>query len=90
MTCCDWQTFEDSFLSTWRRKNAGEALIDWVKVKRDWSRYHCTGGEAASMQLRALAKEGEYLWLEKFKPKFRNGRNDDDGGVLVCREPVLS
>lgn len=87
MACCDWQTFEDSFLHAWRRKNAGEALVDWVTANRHWKRYHCTGGEAASMQLHALAEEGLYLWLEKFKPK---KGNDGEGGVSVRREPVFS
>lgn len=66
--CCDWQTFEDGFLATWRRKannNAGEALVDWVKAKKDWKRNHCTGSEAAAMQLQELAREGEYLWIER-------------------------
>lgn len=89
MACCDWQTFEDSFLHAWRRKNAGEALIDWALAKRYWRRHHSTGAEAASMQLQALAEEGLYLWLEKFKPKKGND-DDDDGGITVCREPVFS
>lgn len=87
MACCDWQTFEDSFLYSWRRKNVGELLIDWVKAKRDWKRYHCTGGEAASMQLCKLYREADYLWLSP-----RPNRGDDDGGggaVVVPRQPVL-
>lgn len=87
VACCDWQTFEDSFLTAWRRKSAGEALIDWGRAHRDWKRYHCTGGESASMQLRSLANEGIYLWFEKIKP--RKG-NDGEGGVCVSREPVFS
>lgn len=87
MSCCDWETFESSFRSAWRRKNAGETLIDWVVAKRDWKRNHCTGGEAASMQLGKLAREADYLWLAKLRK-----RGDDDGGggaVVHPREPVL-
>lgn len=73
MPCCDWQTFEDGFLAAWRRKGAGELLIDWKRAKRDWRRHHCTGFEAASMQLRDLSREGEYLWSMPGGPKGEGG-----------------
>lgn len=76
MSCCDWQTFSDAFTAAFKRKNAGAELIDWKRAKKDWRRHHCTGGEAASMQLRDLANEGEYLFLMRNK---RGG--NDDGGV---------
>lgn len=82
MPCCDWNTFTESFLDAWRRKGFGEVLIDWKKAKRDWRRFHCTGGEAARMQLVELAKEGAYLWLERFQVKKR--RPGDDEGGLPC------
>lgn len=74
MACCDWATFEDGFLGAWRRKRAGELLIDWARAKRDWRRFHCTGAEAAAMQLRDLSNEAEYLWIEPRRP------NDDGNG----------
>ena len=86
MACCDWQTFKDSFLAAWRRKKTGEALIDWVRAERHWKRYHCTGGEAALMQLRDLANEGLYLIFERIRPQ---RRDDGDGGLAVSREPAL-
>jgi hypothetical protein len=86
MACCDWETFEDAFLATWRsaRHTPGELLIDWRKARTDWKRHHCTGGEAATMQLRELARGGEYLWMAH-----RNKRNGGDGGVAVERAPVI-
>lgn len=87
MACCDWSTFEDSFLSAWRRKNAGEALVDWSVAKKDWRRNHCTGGEAASMQLKKIAREADYLWLEMLR---KRGGNDGGGSAIVRpRQPVL-
>lgn len=65
MTCCDWPTFEAAFRHAWETKGAGPALIDWAKAERDWRRHHCTGGEAARMQLQALAREADYLWLQR-------------------------
>lgn len=89
MACCDWETFEDSFLATWRkaRHTPGEAMIDWKQARTDWKRNHCTGGEAASMQLRGLARDGEYLWLERANR--RRGGNGD-GGLAVERDPVAA
>lgn len=72
MACCDWETFYDGFVNTWSKAKAGDALIDWRRARRNWSRNHCTGGEAASMQLRALKLEGEYL--------FSTGRGKRNGG----------
>lgn len=75
MACCDWQTFEDGFLAAWRkaRHTPGELLIDWRQAKTNWRRHHCTGGEAAKMQLVELANEGLDYW-EPPKPRL-----DDDG-----------
>lgn len=86
MPCCDWETFEYAFLEAWSRKGAGETLIDWKLAKMDWKRHHCTGGEAATMQLRELAMEADYLWLAKFNKK-RGG----DGGLAVGQlpQPIL-
>ncbi len=77
MACCDWQTFEDGFLATWRkaRPAPGELLIDWKRAKTNWERHHCTGGEAAKMQLGVLANEGLYCW-EPPGPR----KSDDDSG----------
>lgn len=86
MACCDWETFKSGFLAAWKLKCASELLIDWKCAKRDWKRYHCTSGEAASMQLRKLAKEGNYLWLEILNNGKRNG-GDGDGGVVVRPMP---
>lgn len=83
MACCDWATFCDSLLATWRKKKAGELLIDWDRAKTDWARHHCTGGEAAKMQLQMLARESDYLWLERVN----KNRRDDDGGI-ACPAPV--
>lgn len=68
MACCSWETFKNAFLGAWRqaRHTPGELLIDWIRARKDWKRHHCTGGEAALMQLRALSKEGEYIWIENF------------------------
>lgn len=85
MACCDWETFEDAFLASWRkaRHTPGELLIDWNRARKDWKRNHCTGGEAASMQLREVAKGGEYLFMTR-----QNGRDGGDGGMAVERAPV--
>lgn len=61
MACCDWDTFKGSLLASFAQAACPSNLIDWKRARRDWSRYHCTGGEAASMQLRDLRQEGEYL-----------------------------
>lgn len=87
MACCDWATFEASFLSAWQSKGAGEALIDWKRATKDWRRYHCTGAEAASMQLRNFVVESDYLWLAKFRKRDEDG----SGSALVSnRQPVLT
>jgi hypothetical protein len=89
VACCDWDTFKESFLAAWRTKNVGEALIDWPIAKKDWKRHHCTGAEAVSMQMGVLAREADYLWLERFNN--RNRGSDDDGGVAMRpRVPVLT
>lgn len=82
MACCDLETFKESFLAAWRKAKhqPSELLIDWRKARNDWKRHHCTGGEAATMQLREAAKGGEYLWMT------RPNRRDGDGGMAV--EPV--
>lgn len=79
MACCDWETFKDSFIGAWTRKGVGDLLIDWARAEIDWCRYHCTGGEAAKMQLQVLAREGDYLWLERLN----NRQRGDDGGLPV-------
>jgi hypothetical protein len=88
MACCDWQTFEEGFLGEWDRAkhSPSKLLIDWKLAKKYWSRYHCTGGEAARVQLKVLSKECEYLWIEKF-----NKKRGDDGGlsVMPLPEPML-
>jgi hypothetical protein len=83
MSCCDWETFSEAFKVAFERKNAGLALIDWKRARRDWKRHHCTGGEAASMQLRDLAEEGEYLFL--IRPNRRGGNGD--GGIVIKPKP---
>lgn len=84
MACCDWDTFKDAFLGAWNRAKytPSEVLIDWRRAKRDWKRYHCTGYEAATMQLQGLAKDSEYLWVAR-----ANRRRGGDGGMAVERVP---
>lgn len=84
MACCNWETFEEAFLAAWRKAKhtPSELLIDWRKARTDWMRHHCTGGEAATMQLREFAKDGEYLWV------MLPIRRDDDGGMTVKPTPV--
>jgi hypothetical protein len=84
MACCNWDTFNEGFVFAWRHKGVGELLIDWKQAKKDWKRYHCTGGEAASVQLRFLAQEGTYLWLERFN----EGKGGDYGGGGVTIHPI--
>jgi hypothetical protein len=86
MACCDWDTFKDAFLSTWHkaRHMPSELLIDWKRAQFNWKKHHCTGGEAATMQLNKLTKEGEYIWLESSRK-----RNDDDGGMAIDRIPLV-
>lgn len=83
MACCGWQTFEEGFLATWRgaRHAPSELLIDWTLAKKYWSRYHCTGGEAAGVQLKALSREGDYAFIEQLNKKFRGG----EGGGLSSK-----
>ncbi len=78
MACCDWQTFVEGFRDTWRRAkhSPSDLLIDWDLAKKYWSRYHCTGGEAATGQIKELFQEANYLWLERFNGK---GGKEDDG-----------
>ncbi|MDD5056581.1 MAG: hypothetical protein PHQ60_02310 [Sideroxydans sp.] len=63
-------------------------LIDWVLAKRYWRKFHCTGGEAASVQLKVLSKESDYLWLEKLNNK--RGGGDGGLGVVPLPEPILN
>lgn len=79
MPCCEWDDFEASVKLAFKEKNADEILIDWKQAKRDWKRYHCTGAEAASMQLRDLARDGEYNYsVPSPRPK-RGG----EGGIAI-------
>jgi hypothetical protein len=59
--CCSWEDFRLSVLKAFARNGAPSILIDWKRARRDWKRYSMTGGEAASMQLRDLGKEREYV-----------------------------
>lgn len=67
MACCDWNTFTDAFLGAWRkaRHNPSPLLIDWRQAEHQWRRHHCTGGEAACVQLKALSAEANFLWVSK-------------------------
>lgn len=80
MPCCEWDDFEASVKLAFKEKNADEILIDWKLAKRDWKRYHCTGAEAASMQLRELARDGEYNHMV---PTLRKPRRGGDGGIAI-------
>jgi hypothetical protein len=60
VSCCDWQTFEESLLHAFACQAVPCILIDWKRARRDWKRHHCTGSEAASMQIRDLRMDGEY------------------------------
>ncbi len=85
MTCCSWETFEESFISAWDRDRfkPSRLLIDWRLARRAWSRYHATGGEAAFPQLRALRQEADYLWVA-----YARRSDDDEGGLPRSEEPV--
>ena len=61
--CCAWEDFKLSLLNTFARNACPSSLIDWKKARRDWKRYSCTGYEAASMQLRELKSDSEYVLL---------------------------
>lgn len=67
MACCDWIDFKRGFLAKWSESKPAPALdlIDWKKARTDWRRYHCTGAESASMQLRDLRNEGDYNRISK-------------------------
>lgn len=67
MACCDWETFEEAFRAAWRRakRSPSPLLVDWDQARLYWDRYHCTGFEAARVQLTALDKEGEFLIIEQ-------------------------
>lgn len=71
MECCDWQTFEQGFLTTLAENRVPSALADWKRARRDWKRYACTGHESALMQVRRLREEGEYV---RMQPNPRNQR----------------
>lgn len=64
MACCEWETFKDGFLGFWRqaRHNPSPLLIDWKDAEHLWRRHHCTGGEAARVQIQALREESNFLW----------------------------
>ena len=79
MACCDWSDFEIGVVAAFRKRGAPDALIDWQRARKDWKRHHCTGGEAAAMQLLDLSSESDYL---RMQPKPRNKGND--GGLLVA------
>ena len=79
MACCDWNDFEIGVTAAFRRRGAADVLIDWPRARKDWKRHHCTGGEAAAMQLLDLSSEGDYL---RVQPKPQN--RDNDGGLLVA------
>ena len=61
--CCEWDTFQESLLGSWRRArhNPSPLLIDWRQARLHWKRYGCTGGESATMQLQQLASEADAL-----------------------------
>lgn len=80
MPCCEWNDFQTGVKLAFKAARAGELLIDWKRAKRDWKRYHCTGPEAASMQLRDLRNDGEYNFMAPIPRKPRGG----DGGVAVA------
>lgn len=82
MACCDWDTFSDGISAAFKRANIGLALIDWKRAKRHWKKYHCTGAEAAHMQIQDLRREGEYLFSVQ---EYRRIDDDEDGGVNVFR-----
>lgn len=86
MACCNWSTFKESFLAAWRRKGAGELLIDWKQAEVDWRRHHCTGGEAATMQRQKLVREADYLWLEQLNKK--DGGGEGGLALIVAPEPM--
>ena len=79
MACCDWNDFESGMVAAFRSRGAAGVLIDWPRARKDWKRHHCTGGEAAAMQLRDLSAEGDYLRMQALP---RNKGND--GGLLVA------
>ena len=62
-TCCDWETYEESFLAAWARAKGApaECLIDWKLARRHWKRYGMTGYEGAWTQLKRLSEEADYL-----------------------------
>lgn len=67
MACCEWDTFKDGFLGVWRqaKHNPSPLLIDWKQAEHLWRRHHCTGGEAARVQISALSEEANFLWAMK-------------------------
>lgn len=84
MACCDWDTFRDGFLNTWRRDrhNPSPLLIDWKKARRFWHRHHCTGGEAARTLLQDLKCEANFLWATTRKDA------EDESGQPVAALPT--
>lgn len=84
MSCCDWDDFRLGLLSAWQRDKhkPSELLINWRLARKYWKRHHCTGGEAASVQIHSLRAESDYLW---FLP--RGGQQDDDGPRPVKPKP---
>lgn len=63
MSCCDWDTFKDSFLAAWSRafRDEGHLLIDWKKARKDWNKHHMTGGESASSQINEIKLEAPFI-----------------------------
>jgi hypothetical protein len=90
VSCCDWDTFETGFIRAWHtgsRRSAPPStlLIDWARARRDWKRYHCTGFEAAFMQLRDLSDDSLYIHVTDWRPGpgGASGGNGGGGGVLA-------
>lgn len=84
MACCEWEDFKLGVETAFQRHACPSALIDWDRMERCWSRYHCTGAEAASMQLLDMASVADhYRCLQD-----RHPGEGDDGGLVCDGAPV--